>query len=498
MNQAQLHYVKSSVITHISSDIRRARARAAYTRSRTQGLLRAIAPVSFSYLAGLADVSAIVASAYLSDKLYHVASFGLLPPVESVTSVGVFVALLIVLFAVQRSEYDLRNFLMKSGQFARTFPSWNLAFLFALAFGFATKTTAVFSRGGVGIFYIFGFLSLVLARIALVQLAIVLRRSRMIQPRRVVIVGFEDRLNEIKRSESVQSDDVQVVCLMALRDDERLIGEDLALAAAAVRVHRADEVCVALPWSRHDLIEACADAFLRTPAEIHIGVDAILERFSDARVARLGAIAGLRVTRPPLSRLKQLEKRIFDIVVASSALVALSPLLALVALIIRLESPGPALFRQTRYGFNQEPFMIYKFRTMRSMENGANIVQATRNDPRVTRIGAYLRKYSIDELPQLLNVLKGDMSIVGPRPHALAHDQRYVERLDRYARRHNVKPGITGWAQVHGHRGEIHDDAAMQARLDHDLYYVDNGSLWLDIKIVAMTAFSSKAHRNAY
>jgi hypothetical protein len=244
--------------------------------------LRAIAPVGFSYLAGLADVSAIVASAYLSDKLYHVASFGLLPPVESVTSVGVFVALLIVLFAVQRSEYDLRNFLMKSGQFARTFPSWNLAFLFALAFGFATKTTAVFSRGGVGIFYIFGFLSLVLARIALVQLAIVLRRSRMIQPRRVVIVGFEDRLNEIKRSESVQSDDVQVVCLMALRDDERLIGEDLALAAAAVRVHRADEVCVTLPWSRHDLIEACADAFLRTPAEIHIGVDAILERFSDA------------------------------------------------------------------------------------------------------------------------------------------------------------------------------------------------------------------------
>ena len=204
------------------------------------------------------------------------------------------------------------------------------------------------------------------------------------------------------------------------------------------------------------------------------------------------------MTRPPLSRLKQLEKRVFDIVVAGGALIALSPLLAFVALVIRMESPGPALFRQTRYGFNQEPFLIYKFRTMRSMENGANIVQAKRNDPRVTRIGAYLRKYSIDELPQLINVLKGEMSIVGPRPHALAHDQRYVDRLDRYARRHNVKPGITGWAQVHGHRGEIQDDKAMQARLDCDLYYVDNGSLWLDIKIVAMTAFSSKAHRNAY
>ncbi len=132
------------------------------------------------------------------------------------------------------------------------------------------------------------------------------------------------------------------------------------------------------------------------------------------------------------------------------------------------------------------------------MDDGRVVRQATRDDSRVTRIGAWLRRLSIDELPQLLNVLLGDMSIVGPRPHALAHDQLYVEKLARYARRHNVKPGITGWAQVNGWRGEIADDSAMLARLEHDLWYLDHWSLWLDVKIVAMTVFSRRAHANAY
>ena len=193
-----------------------------------------------------------------------------------------------------------------------------------------------------------------------------------------------------------------------------------------------------------------------------------------------------------------MEKRAFDLVVASLGLVILAPLLLLVALAIRLESRGPALFRQTRYGFNQEPFRIFKFRTMRALEDGATVKAATRNDPRVTRIGALLRRTSIDELPQLFNVIAGDMSIVGPRPQAMAHDQRYVERIAGYARRHNVKPGITGWAQVNGLRGEIRNDDDIQARVDHDLYYVDHWSLWLDLKIVLTTAFGLLGDEKAY
>jgi len=165
---------------------------------------------------------------------------------------------------------------------------------------------------------------------------------------------------------------------------------------------------------------------------------------------------------------------------------------------VRLDSSGPVFFLQRRYGFNQEPFRIVKFRSMTTMEDDSKLVSAKRSDPRVTRIGAFLRRTSIDELPQLLNVLAGDMSLVGPRPHALAHDQRYESRIAQYARRHNVKPGITGWAQVCGLRGEIDTEDKMRRRVEHDLYYVDNWSLGLDLKIMAMTVFSSKSHTGAY
>jgi exopolysaccharide biosynthesis polyprenyl glycosylphosphotransferase len=263
-------------------------------------------------------------------------------------------------------------------------------------------------------------------------------------------------------------------------------------------MRRPDDLCLAIPWSKPDVIEASLHAFLKLPAEVHLLSDSALERFGEAKVARLGAMLGLTLTRAPLTRVERFQKRAFDVVFASAALIALAPLFALVVVFIRCDTRGPALFRQTRYGFNQEPFRIFKFRTMKTMEDGAGVVQATRDDARVTRVGAHLRRLSIDELPQLLNVLSGQMSIVGPRPHAVAHDQFYDERLARYARRHNVKPGITGWAQVRGHRGEISDDSRMQARLDHDLYYIDNWSLWLDIKIVLLTIFSSHARDGAY
>jgi exopolysaccharide biosynthesis polyprenyl glycosylphosphotransferase len=231
---------------------------------------------------------------------------------------------------------------------------------------------------------------------------------------------------------------------------------------------------------------------------VHLGLGGPLRGLRRAEVVHAGPIAGLTLTRQPLGRWQQIEKRAFDLAVAGVALALLSPLLLVVAAAIRLESPGPALFRQKRYGLNQEPFRIFKFRTMRTMDDGRVVKSATRGDARITRLGARLRRLSVDELPQLFNVILGDMSIVGPRPHALAHDQLYVDRLAAYARRHNVKPGITGWAQVSGHRGEIADDGAMLHRLEHDLYYVDNWSLWFDVKIMWLTVFSRASHANAY
>jgi exopolysaccharide biosynthesis polyprenyl glycosylphosphotransferase len=191
------------------------------------------------------------------------------------------------------------------------------------------------------------------------------------------------------------------------------------------------------------------------------------------------------------------QKRVFDLVVGGLALVALSPILIACAVAIRLEGPGPILFRQTRYGINLVGFRIFKFRTMRTMEDGRVVRQATRDDPRITRVGRVLRRWNLDELPQLLNVVEGTMSLVGPRPHAMAHDQAFSTTLAEYTRRHNAKPGITGWAQVNGFRGEIADEAALRGRLTHDLYYLDNWSLWFDICIIALTVVSPKAYRNA-
>ena len=159
---------------------------------------------------------------------------------------------------------------------------------------------------------------------------------------------------------------------------------------------------------------------------------------------------------------------------------------------------GPLFFLQRRYGFNQRPFRIIKFRTMRTLDDGAVIHQAKRNDPRVTRVGFWLRRWNIDEFPQLFNVLKGDMSLVGPRPHALSHNQDYERRISLYARRHNVKPGITGWAQIHGLRGETDTEQKMLKRVEHDLYYIDNWSPWLDVTILIRTVFSPSTYRNAY
>ena len=454
--------------------------------------------LAYACSAALVDAAAIAIAAMATRMALGFVAFLHVPGVRGETSFGAAVALLVALTTAQSGGYAFSRYLSRDGQFARTFPSWNVAFLSAIALGFATKTMTDFPRGAIGVFYALGLAAIVIGRISLVHGFAAMRRSGLGPRRRVVAVGFDHALAALMGQTDGDREGVEVVSMFALRDNEAYIADDLALAAAAVRLLRPDDVCLAIPWWRTDVIETSLYAFLKLPTEVHLCTEKLLDRFSDAKVVRLGAMSGLTITRAPLTQLEQLEKRLFDIVVAAAALIVLSPLLALVAALIRLDSPGPALFRQTRYGLNQEPFRIYKFRTMTTMDNGAKVVQAKRFDARITGIGAYLRRLSIDELPQLLNVLRGEMSIVGPRPHAVSHDQLYVERLARYARRHNVKPGITGWAQVCGHRGEIANDARMQARLEHDLYYIDNWSLWLDVKIILFTIFSPRSHQNAH
>ncbi len=192
-------------------------------------------------------------------------------------------------------------------------------------------------------------------------------------------------------------------------------------------------------------------------------------------------------------------KEAFDRLFALAVLLLLSPLLLALALAIKLDSSGPVLFRQLRIGRDGLPFHVYKFRSMRvHQEHDGQLTQATRDDPRITPIGRLMRRTSLDELPQFFNVLCGEMSVVGPRPHALAHHERYLRRLPGYLHRHSMKPGITGWAQIHGYRGETDTDDKMARRLDHDLHYIRHWSFWLDLKIVAWTALHGWTDRNAY
>jgi exopolysaccharide biosynthesis polyprenyl glycosylphosphotransferase len=192
-------------------------------------------------------------------------------------------------------------------------------------------------------------------------------------------------------------------------------------------------------------------------------------------------------------------KRGLDIVSALSLSVALFPLLLLIAILIKLDSRGPVFFRQTRHGFNNEPIHVLKFRSMTTFDDAPGpFRQCVRGDPRITRIGRILRRTNIDELPQLFNVLKGDMSMVGPRPHAVAHNEMYEGRIRRLWRRHNVKPGITGWAQVNGLRGETDTIEKMEKRVEYDLHYIANWSLVFDLKIMILTLISKHAYSNAY
>lgn len=263
-----------------------------------------------------------------------------------------------------------------------------------------------------------------------------------------------------------------------------------------------DQIVIALPQSADQRIAQIARRLEQLPVRIsvctHIASDLIDAETVRHRVSSLGPVGLLETKRKPLADWGPVVKRILDAVIAAIALAAFAPVFAAAAIAIKLDSPGPVLFRQKRHGLNHRVIEVLKFRTMRVMEEGTEVKQAQKNDARVTRVGRLLRKTSLDELPQLVNILKGEMSLVGPRPHALVHNEYYGEMLERYANRHQVKPGLTGWAQVNGFRGETERTELMQKRVEYDLHYINNWSIWLDLRILFVTPVYGFTHKNAY
>ena len=390
---------------------------------------------------------------------------------------------------------------------------WKSAVAWSAAFAVLAGMVMMFDRGEalsrlfIAVFWASGLLVLVAWRFALHILVVhasIAGRFR----RRTVIVGGGKEGEELIASMEKAQDDFLVLGLFDDRSDHRS-PESVASVAKLGRVAdliefarrtRVDLVIVSMPlFAEHRVLDMLRQLWV-LPVDIRLSAHMSKLKFTRKAYSYIDGIPVFDMADRPISDWNRLFKWLFDKLVAVTALIVLSPIMIGTAIAIKLESRGPVFFRQKRHGFNNQIINVWKFRSMRTDMLDANASKlVTRDDPRVTKVGRFIRKTSIDELPQLFNVLTGELSIVGPRPHALAakaDNQLYHDAVDGYFARHRVKPGMTGWAQINGWRGETDTVDKIMQRVDHDLYYIENWSLWLDLKIVLLTPVSLVTGRN--
>lgn len=327
---------------------------------------------------------------------------------------------------------------------------------------------------------------------------------------RAVIIGFSDLSRKLIRQ--FKQNPLSRVGFMGFFDDrwpgrlagdrdhepEQLLGS-IASAAEYVKAHNIQHIYIALPMSAQPRVIGLLDDLRRdTTASIYFVPDILSFDLIQANLSIINGIPIVAVCESPFIGFNNIIKRISDVVLSLAILLVIAPLMLLIAIGVKLSSPGPVLFKQRRYGLDGKEIVVYKFRSMTVMEDAEQVNQATRCDPRITRFGGFLRKTSLDELPQFINVLQGRMSIVGPRPHAISHNEIYRNLVKGYMIRHKVKPGITGWAQINGFRGETDLVEKMQCRIDYDLDYLRNWSLFLDLFIIYKTIGVVINDKNAY
>jgi putative colanic acid biosynthesis UDP-glucose lipid carrier transferase len=313
--------------------------------------------------------------------------------------------------------------------------------------------------------------------------------------RRVVVLGAGGLGVKVAKALLARGErGVEVVGYFDDRADDRVHADaasrrlgNLRQAAPYIAAHGVHEVYITLPLGSQPRIVELMEQLQDTTASIFYVPDVFGISIIQGRLQDLNGVPVVGLLETPFTGTNRLVKRISDIVLSAVILVLISPLLLAIAIGVKLSSPGPAIFKQRRNGLQGEQIVVWKFRSMRAMDDGAVVKQATKDDPRITPFGAFIRRTSLDELPQFVNVLQGRMSIVGPRPHAVAHNEQYRQIIKAYMVRHKVKPGITGWAQVNGHRGETETVEKMQARVEYDLQYLRNWSLGLDLQIIART-----------
>ena len=456
---------------------------------------------AFAGIVFLFELCSIIAVAVATGVGYHVQVYDGAGDIQQYAAIGGLTGLVFGLPFLLQDEYGVESLLEGRRTNGRLLMFWNLAFAALAIIGFLTKTTAIFSRAWLISFYCFGLVAVIAINAGIHRRIGALIERGLIRPRRLMLVGTAEEIARLEREIADGAAGAQIVARLTVTEellDDQQMGLRLDAALNSARTLAIEDVIISGAHYRGDFIEKSIAAFSLLPVVIHLGAGGLVGRFKHARIAKFGRTTTLSLTREPIGPFEAMTKRLFDLVLACVALVLLAPLFAVVAILIKRDSKGPVFFRQRRRGYNLAEFRMWKFRTMTTLDDGDVVEQAKQGDARVTRVGRFLRKYSIDELPQLFNVIAGDMSLVGPRPHAVAHDRFFETRIEMYPRRLNVKPGITGWAQVNGFRGATDTDHAMQQRVEHDLYYIDNWSLLLDVYIILLTVLSPKALRNAY
>lgn len=380
---------------------------------------------------------------------------------------------------------------------------WVLVLLAMTALAFVTGVTEQFSRRWFLYWGAYGALGIITTRFVTAYVLKKMTNDGALT-RRIAIVGATDIAAKFVGLMKTADSGVSIAGIYDDRAPHRGLTDQVTLNGSIDDLMALgmggdlDDIVIALPWSAGVRIDEVFHRLAVLPVNTVVCPDLLWLTNLHGGISYLGGVPLLRIHKRPLEGWGSILKALEDRILSALMLLALAPLMALVACLVKLDSKGPVLFGQRRHGFQHDVFTIYKFRTMSVMENGDDVTQAQKNDPRVTRIGAFLRRYSLDELPQIWNVLKGDMSLVGPRPHAVAHNEQYARIIQDYAGRHKVKPGITGWAQVNGCRGETSEDSMMEDRVRHDLSYIENWTLLFDFRILVMTVWAVIFPHNAY
>ncbi|MDP6566040.1 MAG: undecaprenyl-phosphate glucose phosphotransferase [Alphaproteobacteria bacterium] len=399
-----------------------------------------------------------------------------------------------------------------TAQFAKLTTAWFIVGLSLIALIFFTKTAEEFSRVWAATWLSVAYFGFIILRIFVkLRLRLWRREGKLI--RNVAIIGAGDYARRLLTHLGQRSGEMQLN-IIGLFDDRKsripvdeidgypILGTTDDLIDYC-REQQVDLVIVALPWSAETRLVNIMNKVRQVPVDLQLAPERVGFHLFDRQFTSLAGLPMLTVFERPLSGWNFILKGVEDRVLAALILLLVSPLLLLIAIAIKLDSKGPVLFRQQRFGFNNNVITVWKFRTMYRQSDwpkgdGGEVRQATRDDPRITRIGGFLRSTSLDELPQFFNVLQGAMSIVGPRPHAVSHNVQFAEAVGQYYARHRVKPGITGWAQVNGYRGETDTQEKLEKRVQYDLYYIDNWSLLFDLRIIFLTVFVGFVHEHAY